>query len=337
MDETGTDSEVVEISEGYDWYPKNFENAEIGNVPVQISIANLAVDFDVFVVEFIGPLNECSWQTISAVCNNGDARAHWSVGDMKRVVIPNFTYRKAEGIATHAFGTGFNFRIMAFDHNQEVESPGVHTITFGLVGREEYEKDSVMDSVSITDRPVMSYGASFSGGTNLVNEYLDSLENALPESMTHYIKEVRKYQVDQNWEENPSDVYGLIGNYPSNDILYYNRRFFVPSLAEVFGIGQYSGMVRSETELVPGTDHQYCEQFAYYRDTVDEEKNLKQRLGWSGLTNVPWWLRTFDYCRALISDGSWLDYYHYMMVSSSGSILNQYTTGEAYVVPFFNI
>lgn len=128
-----SDTELVHIpakTEGVcSWVPEKI--TEIGWKGIEVNYKGFKTMTRAFGVKNIGNLNETDWETISAVSQAGLAANWWSIGDTKTVYLkaPNEIGYKE----TTAWQGGLNtYRIIAFDHNMDVESPNRHTITFAL-------------------------------------------------------------------------------------------------------------------------------------------------------------------------------------------------------------
>lgn len=81
-------------------------------------------------------LEDNDWETISAISQEGLAVNYWAIGDVKTIVGIVEPVDVGLEIPLAWQSGAARFRILAFDHNKEVESNNKHTMTLGLAGFE---------------------------------------------------------------------------------------------------------------------------------------------------------------------------------------------------------
>lgn len=314
---------------------------EIGNIDIRLDYQNISVFFDILVIEYVDEdLDKNSWQTISYICDSGIAQNFWKVGDEKKVHVNTFrTYTHIEPQQKSAFDV--YFRIVAFNHNQSLESDGVNTITFGLsttdktVGLETVNMEIGYGFPAMSD---YNNTDTYSRENMPINYSLQSFEDALPDDLKPYLKTVRKYQ-----REFDREVPEISASYSGNVIKYEDVKVFIPSVYEIYGIGK---VINDADEA---DESEWCEQFKYYKDHQDEPATrFKREISLE--TGRDWWLRSINRVQVDNSDSSgssWITRYrpYYCLVRSSSqslpnpntSLTSTYSRNTNSMVPFFNI
>ena len=318
---------------------------DAGNLDVYFNYYTLSTPYKIFVVENIDDdvLNNNSWQTISAVCEMGMAQAHWHIGQEKIIDIPAVEYPTKDSTnRTKAFKP--SFRIVAFDHNKEVESPDQYTITFGLAGYSIAPEngDVCIGETSIATSYTMDHTQGFGRGDNLILRSLDIIYNACPEDFKPYVKEVTKNQSDYSWDISPREIY--TSAIVSADIISSRRvKFFIPSEYEL--TGSNSSRNAMDEGALDSNGHPYCKQFEYYKTDLENpdrsSRELRMRNHWNGeIKKFRYWTRTFERWW-LINN---IDYYFYSSIGGDDSGVqpgevdhSTYSNGSNGIAIFFNI
>ena len=323
---------------GFLWFPEVFD--EVGTITVTLNLRLLVASLEVLVVERIyEDLELNSWQTISAVCDNGTAQNYWHIGQTKSVNLGEFDYKTATSTTRHTPQRDVLFRIVAFNHNKDFESPGQNTITFGFVGfinNEGVLAETAVDSGQIGKAPMNHSESPRRGG--LLVDYLNSMltpnssssdEPPLAKELVDRIKTVTKGQLDYDWDVDGGDIGGLPGTYYANILGTYQTKLFIPSMYEIFG--------SSPSEVRGLNEGDVCQQFEYYRLNADNPSSRIKKT-WNESMIMSWWTRTFiKDIVSLRDDGTWYDNYRYGIINESGNKADTYSAQTAGVVPFFNI
>ena len=320
---------------------------EAGDINVQYLYYNLYDSYQVFVIRTIDSenLDNNDWQTIYSVCESGDAEIYWHLGQEKLVHVNDV---KEPGRPDIFSGKDVYFRIVAFDHNKDVESPNKHTITFGL-SKAVINNDNIVEagllSVPLLASNEYSYNYSFGKGCRL-RYVCDRYFEALPEDLKQYIKPVTKWQLESTLSEDPIAT----KNYYADTLLSEEVKVFVPSISEITGFGhsipvQYplDGSEADETE-VDEHGNSKCKQFEYYKSCVPgassavsaDVEELKKYGDTLPLSYNSWWLRSFNYCEVrtyAITNRNYL----FMTISNLGRVKSDGGTNPGLFVPFFNV
>lgn len=342
------------------WIDDDWEETEddklpnTGEISVKLYYCNISVTYTVFVIEHVDDILENNtWQTISYISDGGFADYYWDVGDEKKVNVSVFrTYTTTE--SRQRSSSTLTFRIVAFDHNMELESPGQHTVTFGLASRiktsETYEAG--IGYISMSDYTISNEDSleSYSDGGLPVHMSLESFENALPSDLREYLKTVRKYQREFHLD----DISQEPKTYPGNIIGHEDVKLFIPSAYEIYGTGKvYSG---SSGDMEEADESECCEQFEYYRGHQDDpegEPSLRRfKENFEYRDAKDWWLRSINKVQVdNFNDGTanpWLTRCrpYYCTVKGDGQTLPSPNTDLSFtysrntvlmMVPFFNV
>lgn len=288
-----------DITEGYTYSPDvSFEE---GRIDVTVSYKSISVILGVTIINSISTiLEENSWDVISGVTDQGNADMYWDIGDKKSVQIESSPYWNS-GI--------YYFRILDFNHNQSMESPGVYTTTFGVADwKPSTSSSEIYEEVFVHRRAIdssstgMSCNRSWNKGC-LGRETAQLFYEALPDSIKVSVKEVTKGQSDQSWPQdfvppNYSPVY-------TTECKTQKDTVFIPSLCELTGAARYSEGQTSDETIV-------CTQFRYYAESAGD---ISQYLGkydpqeYTSFYSGHYWTRSFVAARGVNSGRTPYTYY----------------------------
>ncbi len=114
---------------------------------------NITDDFDTYAVyEFVGTLDETSWDKIAELSADGTAQNYFAVGDTKMIHIEGM-------VGTLEVDGDYGVYIIGFDHNEELEGKGIHFGTFKSAASNGIDL-CLFDS---------KYSSSFTDGTKCFN------------------------------------------------------------------------------------------------------------------------------------------------------------------------
>ena len=334
----GVETSIYDTDEDLGVSPKTF--TEAGAIDVKYYYYNLTASYKVQVIETIDDenLDNNTWKTISAACESGLAKNFWHIGQEKTVSIGSVPVPGASNLNA---GKKY-FRIVAFDHNVDVESPGKHTITFGLsraiINGEP--KEVGFASASFIGTNEQKFDSSFAKGClirNLCNTFFDYLPDyRSDDDLQSYIKTVTKWQLEHSLNEEPI----LYKTYYADTLLSEQVKVFIPSVAEIMGIGKYSEGVTADELAVDGAGHSKCEQFEYYEGVSTRISAPDERKKWGDYNQSyinGWWLRSFDNIEVESVGGQRQSTYNFTEIGSDGNLSNRSGIQGRLFVPFFNI
>ena len=320
---------------------------EIKTYLIEISYKELSCILSVVSVDQISSiLDENSWEVISALSADGRAQLYWSVGDEKTVPIDGSAYRY--GVESGWSSGTWTFRIVAFDHNKDIESPDRHTTTFGVAQRILRTTDSETGEIITSTEEIVGTSTRFAPvavnaasvdeigswktETSIIRRVCEAFEGPLPAALRNVIIPVLKGQSDVTWTELP-DIH-VLDHFSTGTVQQMNR-VYVPSYMEIFGTPY---VINSSVSI---DESAVCKQFEYYRLNNTTSSRIKHsdasgtRMG----VTSDWWLRTFvkEYS-FLGTDGVTENrYYHFAYVTKAGREANYYGTGNYGFAPFFTV
>lgn len=133
--------------------PVSTEDENTSLVGFEPSPTNVIADVDTYAVyDYVGSLNETSWEVISELSEKGTAENYFAIGDKKLVDIQGTV-----GLAS--INTSLYVYIIGFNHNRKIEGEGIHFGTF---------KDGANKNVALVDSMV---GQSCSGSSYRDKKY----------------------------------------------------------------------------------------------------------------------------------------------------------------------
>ena len=244
-------------------------------------------------------LEDNSWATISAAVQANRVPNSWAIGNEKGLHFGGSFIDDTGTLTSNAWLEGdYTFRILAFDHNLEKETPKdpvtneplyQHSVTFGLAKIKkfagytkvydniEYVGAGVAPQIREEDREAAdpdNYYPAWSKSWHWGNKHTEVCDNfykyMIPEELRKVIKPVIKSQSDHNWTEPPA---------PNSDTSYHNlyilqtqeNYVYIPSYYEITGSDQETETGAGGGTLVAGAvEAGSNQQFEYYRTLAIE-------------------------------------------------------------------
>lgn len=279
---------------------------------VSIDTYNVTLSSD----SVVSTLNNTPWSTIKSTVDDGLASSYWSIGDRKALTLNNVT-----GNVTFNNVTLYAY-IIGFDHNAEIEGPGV-TFQLGFQNNTDSGKnlalvDANYGNIQTTNDGSfhMNYEDTYPGWkdsvmrTQLLNGSTNSLISCLPDDLVTVMTPKNIYT--NNYVGSSSDA---AANYATN-ITSTKDNIFLLSEYEIFGTHIYSSSYESILQ----------QQYDYYKTN----SKIKYRYYNTTIGNTCIW---YTRSRSLSTSPP----YSFCGVNESGSATNISSRTSRGVAPVFHI
>lgn len=243
-------------------------------------------------------LETCPWSVVSEYATDGTAASLWAVGDKKSVTFASTfmmdtksppTYEGADRVLA---GTKVYFRILGFDHNMNIESPGVHTIHFGLA-TDEADHEIVFVKQRFSTK--VNTGGGTSGTGSILGPYTETwnrgclvrtacarLKTCLPADLQAVIKTVYKGQSDNSWATAPTS------NTYTSEVKQQNDEIFIPNYNEIYSKARYDNHQTSNEQNV-------SQQYDYYNTIATTAESRQKHYHTTGTDQTVYMTRSYFY------------------------------------------